>query len=48
MIDIISFSFSAILMILFWVFEGNWILNNVFAVCTIIASIKIFKIRAFK
>jgi hypothetical protein len=35
-------------MIVFWVLGGNWILNNVFAVCAIIASIKILKIRAFK
>ena len=44
----ISFAVSSILMVVFWIVEGNWIFNDAFAVCTIIASIKIFKIRAFK
>jgi len=47
-IDLISFGCASLLMIVFWIVEGNWILNDVFAMCTIIASIKIFKIRAFK
>lgn len=47
-IDVISFTLSAILMVVFWLIGGNWILNNVFAICTIISAIKIFKIRTFK
>lgn len=34
-------------MILYWVTRG-WIFNDILAVCTIVASIKIFKIRSLK
>lgn len=35
-------------MILYWVTGGMWIFNDILAICSVIAAIKIFKIRSLK
>lgn len=33
---------------LYWLTNGMWIINDILAVCTIVAGIKIFKIRSLQ
>lgn len=48
LLDIASFIIGCVLMIIYWLTNGMWIINDVLAVCTIVAGIKIFKIRSLK
>lgn len=45
LLDLVSFMVGVAVTGLYWVTGGMWIVNDVLAVCTIIASIKILKIR---
>lgn len=45
-LDIISFFTGAIVVLVYWVTNGMWIVNDMLAVCMIVAGIKIFKIRS--
>lgn len=47
-IDIISFVFGVLITTIYWVTNGFWFLNDIEAVCSIVAVIKIFKIRSLK
>lgn len=45
-LDIISFFTGAIVVLVYWVTNGMWIVNDMLAVCMIVAGIKILKIRS--
>ena len=47
-LDIVSFVIGVIFVILYWATNGIWIINDILAVCTIVAGIKILKIRSLK
>lgn len=46
--DLISVGLGTLATVLYWLSDGNWIMNDVLAVCMIVAGIKIFKIRSLK
>ncbi len=48
LLDVLSLLISAVLMLVYFLTGMNWILNDVIAVCTILACIKIFKIRSLR
>lgn len=45
-LDIISFLMGCVLTGLYWGTGGVWFVNDILAVCMIVAGIKIFKIRS--
>lgn len=47
-LDIISFIFGLVFIILYWVTDGMWVINDILALSTIVTCIKIIKIRSLK
>lgn len=45
-IDIISFLVGCLVIGLYWAFYQNWIITDIIAVCTIVASIKLLKLTS--
>lgn len=48
LLDMVSFMIGVICIVLYWWTDGIWIINDILAVCTIVAGIKIFKVRSLK
>ena len=46
--DIIGVLVGIIITAIYWLTDGMWIVNDVLAICSIVATIKIFKIRSLK
>jgi hypothetical protein len=46
MIDVISGCIGIFVVTLYWLLNGQWIINDVLATCTIIALMKLLKIRS--
>lgn len=47
-LDIVSFLVGALTILLYWITDGVWLLNDALAVSIIIAGIKILKLRSLK
>ena len=45
-IDVMSMCVGIIFIPAYWVSDGQWIINNVMAICTIVALMKLIKIRS--
>lgn len=46
LLDIVAFVVGVGVVVVYWLVDGMWIVNNVLATCVIVAGIKVFKIRA--
>lgn len=47
-IDIISSLCGCMIIVLYWIFYQNWIITDIISICTIVASIKLFKLTSLK
>lgn len=47
-LDIVCLFIGALATTIYWLANGMWIINDILAICTIVAGIKIFKIRSLK
>lgn len=45
-IDVISCYIGVLMVIVYWLLNGQWLINDVLATCTIVALIKLLKIRS--
>jgi len=45
-IDVISFSIGIVSIAMYWLLNGQWIINDVLAVCSIVALMKLVKVRS--
>lgn len=48
LLDVVALATGILVTALYWLTNGMWIVNDVLAVCTIVASIKLLKIRSLK
>lgn len=48
LLDIVCFFVGALLTGIYWLTDGMWIINDILAICIIVAGIKLFKIRSLK
>lgn len=46
LLDIICLIIGIVFTTVYWLTDGMWIINDILAVCTIVAGIKIFKVRS--
>jgi hypothetical protein len=46
MIDIISWGIGLLFIPVYWVMNGQWIINDIMGICAVVALMKLLKIRS--
>ena len=45
-IDLISALVGLFFIVIYWIFDGQWVINDIMSICTIVALMKLVKLRS--